>query len=342
VRREPAAPEMRETFARMVATIFDIRADGVMRTVVTGPVYHSAPNVYALYAARSGGFVVLQPRFDAEELLALIERHRITHLHMVPTMFVRLLKLPEAVKRKYDRSSLAFVAHGAAPCPPTVKRQMIEWWGPVINEYYGGTETGATIFHTAAEALRKPGTIGRALDGAVVKVLDPDGTELGPNQVGELYMRVASIADFTYHGLDEKRREVERDGLITVGDIGYVDADGYVFLCDRARDMVISAGVNIYPAEIESVLITLRGVKDCAVFGIPDEEFGEALCAYVEVEDGARLSVDAVKTFLSARIAKYKVPKVVEFHAELPREDSGKIFKRRLRAPYWERVGRQI
>jgi long-chain acyl-CoA synthetase len=286
--------------------------------------------------------MVLQPRFDAEELLRLIEEHRITHLHMVPTMFVRLLKLPDAVKRKYDVSSLKFVAHGAAPCSSAVKKQMIEWWGPVINEYYGGTETGATVFHTAAEALKKPGTIGRPIDGVVLKVLDPEGRELGPNEVGELYMRVVGMTDFTYHGLDDKRREVERHGLITVGDIGYVDEDGYVYLCDRARDMVISGGVNIYPAEIESVLITLPGVKDCAVFGIPDDEYGEALCAHIELQDGARLSDEDVRRFLRPHIAKYKVPKIIEFRAELPREDSGKIYKRKLRAPYWENVGRQI
>jgi long-chain acyl-CoA synthetase len=150
------------------------------------------------------------------------------------------------------------------------------------------------------------------------------------------------IADFTYHGQDEKRREIERDGLITIGDVGYLDEDGYLFLCDRVRDMVISGGVNIYPAEIEAVLVAMRGVRDCAVFGIPDEEYGEALCAHIEPEDGARLSVDDVRRFLAAHIANYKVPGIIEFHGNLPREDSGKIFKRKLRAPYWERAGRQI
>ena len=342
VRREPATPEMAQLAQRMVATIFDIRENGGMRTVVTGPVYHAAPNAYASYMMRAGAFMVLQPRFDAEELLRLIEEHRITHLHMVPTMFVRLLKLPDAVKRQYDVSSLEFVTHGAAPCSPAVKKQMIEWWGPVINEYYGGTETGATVFHTAAEALKKPGTIGRPIDGVVLKVLDPEGRELGPNEVGELYMRAVGMTDFTYHGLDDKRREVERRGLITVGDIGYIDEDGYVYLCDRARDMVISGGVNIYPAEIESVLISLPGVKDCAVFGIPDDEYGEALCAHIELQDDARLSDEDVRSFLRHHVAKYKVPKIIEFRAELPREDSGKIYKRKLRAPYWENVGRQI
>jgi long-chain acyl-CoA synthetase len=261
---------------------------------------------------------------------------------MVPTMFVRLLRLPEAVKRRYDLSSLRFVVHGAAPCPPAVKRQMIEWWGPVINEYYGGTETGGAVFHTAAEALRKPGTVGRPIEGAVVKVVDAAGCELGTNGVGEIYLGVAGNPDFTYQGLPEKRREIERDGLITLGDIGYLDADGYLFLCDRARDMVISGGVNIYPAEIETVLVTMPGVRDCAVFGIPDEEYGEALCAHIEVEDDATLSADEIGRFLRRHLASYKVPKHIEFCHALPREDSGKIYKRKLRAPYWDGTGRQI
>jgi long-chain acyl-CoA synthetase len=342
VRREPATPVMQQTIARMVSRIFDIRPGEGIRTVVTGPVYHSAPNLYALSSARDGGLVILQPRFDGEELLRLIERHRITHLHMVPTMFVRLLKLPDAVRRRYDLSSLKFVVHAAAPCSAAVKKQMIEWWGPIINEYYGGTETGGAVFHTAEEALRRPGTVGRPIEGAVVRILDAAGRELGPHQVGEVFVRIRDYPNFTYNGLDDKRREIERDGLITCGDVGYVDEDGYLFLRDRVRDMVISGGVNIYPAEIESVLITMPGVRDCAVFGIPDEDYGEQLCAYVEPQDGEPISVDDVKTFLRRHIAGYKVPKLIEFRDGLPREDSGKIFKRKLRAPYWEKAGRQI
>jgi long-chain acyl-CoA synthetase len=342
VRRQPATPAMQEAMGRMVARIFDIRPGEGMRTVITGPVYHSAPNMYALVAARDGGLVILQPRFDAEDLLRQIERHRITHLHMVPTMFVRLLKLPQEVRRQYDLSSLKFVVHAAAPCPPDVKRQMIEWWGPVIHEYYGGTETGGAVFHDSHEALKKPGTVGRPIDGATIKIFDADGKELGPGEIGEVYLRIGGFPDFTYNGMDDKRREVERAGLITCGDVGYTDGDGYLFLCDRVRDMVISGGVNIYPAEIEAVLIGMPGVQDCAVFGIPDEEYGEQLAAYVEPQDGAALNVEAVKTYLRERIAAYKVPKLVKFERGLPREDSGKIFKRKLRAPYWEKAGRQI
>ncbi len=342
VRRDPVTPETAQIFAEMVATIFGFSADGDFRTAITGPMYHAAPNVYGLYAAKNGGFCVLQPRFDPEELLQLIERYRLTHLHMVPTMFVRLLKLPDAIKRQYDLASLRFVVHAAAPCPADVKRGMIEWWGPVINEYYGSTETGGVVFHTSEEALRKPGTVGRPIKGGIVRIYDEEGNALGANRVGEVYVRIEGLSNFTYNGADDKRREIEREGLVTVGDVGYVDEDGYLFLCDRKRDMVISGGVNIYPAEIEAVLVACPGVKDCAVFGIPDDEFGEALCAYIEPESQSKLDGDAARDYLAQHLARYKVPKVIEFRDALPREDSGKIFKRKLRAPYWEETGRQI
>jgi long-chain acyl-CoA synthetase len=342
VRRKPFTPETTARFAEMVASALGLKADGNYRTVITGPMYHAAPNAYGLWAAKYGGFCILQPRFNAEELLRLIELYRITHLHMVPTMFVRLLKLPEEVKSRYDLSSLEFVVHAAAPCPAEVKRQMIEWWGPVINEYYGSSETGCVVFHTSQEALRKPGTVGRAVKDCEVRVYDKEGNRLGPNEVGEIYVWLEGFPDFTYNGADEKRRAVERDGLITVGDVGYLDEDGYLFLCDRKHDMVISGGVNIYPAEIEAALISMPGVKDSAVFGIPDEEFGESLCACVEPEPGAQLTDDAVRDFLCGKLARYKVPKVIKLSNDLPREDSGKIFKRKLRAPYWEKAGRQI
>ena len=342
VRRDPYTEQTAAKLAAMVEVVFDLRPHGDFRTVVTGPMYHAAPNTYGLYATKNGGYCVLQPRFDPEQLLQMIERYRITHLHMVPTMFVRLLKLPDETKRKYDLSSLKFVVHAAAPCPAEVKQQMIEWWGPVINEYYGATETGAVVFHTSEEALRKPGTVGRPIEGGVVRVYDDSGNQLAPNQVGEVYVCIEGFPGFTYNGLDQQRREIERDGLFTVGDVGYLDEDGYLFLCDRKRDMVISGGVNIYPAEIEAALTAMPGVHDSAVFGIPDEVYGESLCAYIQPEVGVELGAAIVSEFLSERLARYKVPKVIEFRCELPREDSGKIFKRKLRAPYWEKAGRQI
>ncbi|MBI1212986.1 MAG: AMP-binding protein [Alphaproteobacteria bacterium] len=311
-------------------------------TVVTGPMYHSAPNAYGNMSVRAGADIILQPRFDPEELLQMIERHSVTHIHMVPTMFVRLLKLPEAVRSKYDLSSLKFVVHAAAPCPPDVKRAMIEWWGPVINEYYGATETGAVVFCTAEEWLKHPGTVGKPQPDVKLVVLNDAGQEAKAGEAGDVYARLTTASDFTYHGDDEKRRKAERNGLIGVGDIGYVDADGFLYLCDRRNHMVISGGVNIYPAEIEAELLKLHGVADCAVFGIPDAEFGEALCAVVQPQAGANLSIDDVRGFLRDHLAKYKVPKVIEFMSELPREDSGKIFKRKLRDPYWEGAGRKI
>src|SRR5262249_17418001 len=237
VRRKPYTAETAAYFTQMLSIAFGLKPSGEFRTVVTGPLYHAAPNAYGLWAVKNGGFCVLQPRFDAEGLLQLIERYRITHLHMVPTMFVRLLRLPDETRRKYDLSSLEFVVHAAAPCPHEVKRQMSEWWGPVINEHCGSSETGCVVFHTSEEALRKPGTVGRPIKDGVVRIYDERGNALGPNQAGEIYVWLPGFPDFTYNGADEKRREIERDGLVTVGDVGYLDEDGYLFLCDRKRDM---------------------------------------------------------------------------------------------------------
>jgi long-chain acyl-CoA synthetase len=246
------------------------------------------------------------------------------------------------VRGRYDVSSLRHVIHAAAPCPAEVKRAMIEWWGPVIYEYYGSTEATALTFANSDDALKKPGTVGKVLEGVELRFLGDNGDPLPQGEIGEIYSRIADSPDFTYHNKPEKRAEIERNGFITSGDVGYIDADGYVFICDRKRDMVISGGVNIYPAEIEAALHAIAGVHDCAVFGIPDEEFGEALMAVVEPQAGAKLDVSAIRAQLKTALADYKVPKHIEVQARLPREDSGKIFKRRLRDPYWERAGRRI
>ena len=339
VRRMPMQPEQAAASERVGAIAYGIKPREDQVVLINGPMYHSAPHSYGMMAFRNARTIVLQARFDAEELLALIERHRVTHIHMVPTMFVRLLRLPETVRQRYDLSSLRFVVHGAAPCPPEVKRAMIEWWGPVINEYFGSTETGIPVWHSAEEALRKPGTVGRAIEGGIVRIFREDGSLCGAGEVGEIYMRQTAVPDFDYHGKAQARAEAGRDGLVSVGDVGYLDEDGYLFLCDRKRDMVISGGVNIYPAEIENALIAMPGVRDCAVFGIPDDEFGERLCACVEPEPGAQLSATAVQAFLRERLANFKVPKEVQFLAALPREATGKIFKRKLRDPYWTDTG---
>ena len=340
VRRNAPTPEQAIASERLRALIYGL-TPGV-RGLLPGPLYHAAPNSFGLRAGRLGGALVLMPRFDPEEFLRLVETQKIDTIFMVPTMFIRLLKLPETIRRKYDTSSLRHVIHAAAPCPADVKRAMIEWWGPVIYEYYGSTESSALTFANSEEALRKPGTVGRILDGVELRFLGEAGNPLPQGEIGEIYSRVPANPDFTYHNRPEKRAEIERDGFITSGDVGYIDADGYVFLCDRKRDMVISGGVNIYPAEIEAALHAVPGVHDCAVFGIPDDEFGEALMAVVEPQENVTLDVAAIRTQLKAVLAGYKVPKHVEIRQNLPREDSGKIFKRRLRDPYWEQAGRRI
>jgi long-chain acyl-CoA synthetase len=327
---------------RAAPTPEQTRASERMRALLPGPLYHSAPNSFGLRSGRLGGALVLMPRFEPEEFLRLIEEQKIDTLFMVPTMFIRLLKLPEAARRKYDVSSLRHVVHAAAPCPADAKRAMIEWWGPIITEYYGSTEAGALTFATSEDALKKPGTVGKILDGVELRFLGENGDPLPQGQIGEIYSRACDQPDFSYHNKPDKRAEVDRDGFITSGDVGYIDADGYVFICDRKRDMVISGGVNIYPAEIEAALHAVPGVHDCAVFGIPDEEFGEALMAVVEPQAGVKLEISDIRARLKNSLADYKVPKHIEIHSALPREDSGKIFKRRLRDPYWERAGRRI
>jgi long-chain acyl-CoA synthetase len=305
------------------------------RTVIPAPMYHAAPNVYALASAIRGMDMTIMTRFDAEQFLEIVDRHRVTVVQMVPTMFVRLLALGEEARSRYELSSLRSVVHAAAPCPPEVKRAMIDWLGPIVDEYYGSTETGPVVFCGSEEWLSHPGTVGRPIEGAAVKIFDGEGREVPQGESGEVYVWLDVWPDFTYEHDEAKRRSVERDGLVSCGDIGYLDADGYLYLNDRRSDMVISGGVNIYPAEIEACLLSLEGVRDCAVFGIPDEEFGETLAAHVEPQAGAQLSAEEVRDHVRTKLAAYKTPRVVEFSDALPREDTGKIFKRRLRDPYW-------
>ncbi|MFM5885634.1 MAG: acyl-CoA synthetase [Novosphingobium sp.] len=318
------------------------RDPATITTAVIGPVYHSAPNAHSAFSIRVGANVVICPRFDAEALLALIEQERITHLNMVPIMFNRLLRLPEVVKRKYDLSSLQFVTHAAAPCPPPVKRAMIDWWGPVIWEYYGSTEMGNVTCLSSAEWLAHPGSVGKVMPGATVRVVDPAGQDVPAGTIGEVMGRNSYGIDFTYQNAPEKRASMEKYGLVTPGDMGYFDADGFLYLCDRINDMIISGGANIYPAEIEAELHKLPGVADCAVFGIPDEEFGESVMAVVQPSPGAALSAAGLQAELRKVLTGYKVPRRIDFADSLPREDSGKIFKRKLREPFWEGRERRI
>lgn len=340
VRRDSATPEQRDAADRLREIVYGLRPG--VRALLPGPLYHSAPGFFAMRAANVGEILVLMPRFDPEQLLSIIETERIEVIFMVPTMFVRLLNLPQEIRERYDLSSLRHIVHASAPCPPDVKRAMIDWWGPVINEFYGSTEAGTVTFCTSADALRKPGSVGRPAPDAELRFYSEDGTLLAPGAIGEIYTRIRTAPDFTYHNLPSEREKIGRDGFITSGDVGYIDDEGYVFICDRKKDMVISGGVNIYPAEIEAALLSISGVQDCAVFGIPDEEFGEALMAFVEPRAGAELCGDQLRTALKSVLAGHKIPRFIEIAGELPREDSGKIFKRRLREPYWREAGRVI
>ena len=314
-----------------------------MSSIATAPMYHAAPNAQALFAVALGIDLTIMPRFDAEELLRLIERHRIAHAQVVPTMFVRLLELPEAVRDRYDLGSLEAVVHAAAPCPVHVKRRMIDWLGPVVLEYYGSSETGVVVKCDTAEWLAHEGTVGAPVADAEIRIYDPAGSQLPAGETGTIYVRPPSFfPGFTYLDMEDERRAIDRDGYVTLGDVGRVDADGFLYLSDRARDMVISGGVNIYPIEIEACLLELAGVRDVAVFGVPDEAYGEAVAAHVEVDPDARLTEDAIRNHVRGRLAGYKVPGVVVFDDDLPREDSGKIFKRRIRERYWRDAGRSI
>ncbi|MEZ5659617.1 MAG: acyl-CoA synthetase [Burkholderiaceae bacterium] len=342
VRRAPMDAEAQARNALRVHEGFGIPPDctGVV-ALMNGPMYHSAPNAYGLAAARNGATVVLEARFDPEELLAMVEQHRVTNMHMVPTMFVRLLRLPEEVRSRYDLSSLRHVIHGAAPCPPEVKRKMIEWWGPVIHEYYGSTENGIVTVADSAAAIERPGTVGLPLTGLSISIRDAQGERVGPGEIGEIYVHHAVRTDFTYHKRHQARVEMEFDGGLTNGDMGWLDADGFLFLADRRNDMVISGGVNIYPAEIEKVLIAHPQVIDCAVFGIPNEEFGESLIAHIEVREPHPEPAE-LRQYLARHLAAFKIPRQFVFEQRLPREDSGKIFKRKLREPYWAGRDRKI
>jgi long-chain acyl-CoA synthetase len=349
VRRPPASPRQRGSLSRMLALSYGYTAyidgphnAGDIITAAIGPLYHTAPNVHSSFSIRIGANVLIEPRFDAERLLALIERERITHLNMVPIMFVRLLRLPEETRSRYDLTSLRYVAHAAAPCPAPVKRAMIKWWGPIVHEYYGTTEVGNVTRLDSAEWLAHPGSVGRAMPDTEIRIVDADGLPVPVGTVGEILARRRDDGDFTYHNDPEKRAAAEKGGLLVSGDLGYLDEAGFLYLCDRKSDMILSGGANIYPAEIEAELLKLPGVADCAVFGIPDDEFGEAVHAMVQPVAGFSLDPARLRSELRATLAGYKVPRRIELVKKLPREDSGKIFKRKLRAPFWEGRERSI
>jgi len=306
------------------------------------PLYHSAPQAATGLTIRRGGTVVIMERFDAEAYLDLISRHQVTHSQLVPTMFSRMLKLPEAVRSSKDLSSLEIAIHAAAPCPVAVKQQMIDWWGPIIHEYYGATEGLGFAACNSEEWLAHKGTVGKIILGEL-HILDEDGQPAPPGEPGEIWFETAT--EFSYFNNAEKTREaMSADGsMSTVGDVGYLQ-DGYLFLTDRSTFMIISGGVNIYPQETEDLLITHPKVMDAAVFGVPNEDLGEEVKAVIQLVEGVTAG-DAVTQELMAycaeHLARHKCPRSIDYEAELPRLPTGKLYKRLLKDRYWgEHQGR--
>lgn len=300
------------------------------------PLYHAAPLRFSMAVQALGGTVIVMEHFDAEAALAAIETHRVTHAQWVPTHFVRMLKLPEEARARHDLSSLQHVWHAAAPCPVPVKRAMIEWWGPIISEYYAGSEGNGFVAISAAEWLAHPGSVGRGLT-AKVRICTEEGEELGPRQEGMVYFE--GTGSFRYHNDPEKTRSsYNQHGWSTLGDVGWVDEEGYLYLTDRKSFMIISGGVNIYPQEIENLLVTHPKVADVAVFSGPHEEMGEEVIAVIQPMDMAEAGPDLaaeLNDFARAHLSHVKVPRRIDFMAELPRHATGKLYKRLLRDRYW-------
>jgi long-chain acyl-CoA synthetase len=311
--------------------------------LVTSPNYHTAVTTFGGNALHAGHTLVFMDKWSPEETLEKIERYRVTHTHMVPTQFHRMLALPDDVRAGYDVSSMRWAIHAAAPCPVDVKRKMLDWWGPVIYEYYAATEGGGTLA-TPEQWLEHPGTVGTAWPISTLRIVDDEGRDCPPGTPGTVYMKM-DTAEFEYKGDKAKTEENRLEGFFTVGDVGYLTEDGYLFLCDRKSDMIISGGVNIYPAEIEGEILTHPKVADAAVFGIPDDDWGEQIKAVIELAPGVEASdelAEELLEYLRPRLAKYKWPKSIDFTDALPREPTGKLLKRKLRDPYWEGRERAI
>ena len=301
------------------------------------PLYHAAPMRFSMGIHRLGGTTVIMEKFDPLEALRLIERYRITHSQWVPTMFIRMLKLPEEERRRFDVSSLRVAIHAAAPCPVPIKEQMIAWWGPVLHEYYAGTEGNGFTAINSEEWLQHKGSVGRPVTGEV-HIIDEDGNELPPGEVGTIYFGGGN--SFEYHKDPEKTaRSRHPKGWSTLGDVGYVDGEGYLYLTDRKADMIISGGVNVYPQEAESLLATHPQIADVAVFGVPNPDLGEEVKAVVQPVDmaaaGPALERELI-AFCQEHLAKYKCPRSIDFEAELPRHPTGKLYKRLLKDRYWK------
>ena len=312
-----------------------------------GPAYHAAPLAFDVRASMAQGTpLVFLDKWDSEGVLAMIERHRVTRAHMVPIMFQRLLALPEEVKAKYDISSLRFLIHGAAPCPPEVKAAMIDWVGPILHEYYAGSEGGSGFLVDSHEWLAKPGTVGRMPYPGAARLHDDEGAEITePGKSGTIYFAVSPVAPFEYFKDPTKTAAAHREGYFTFGDVGYFDADQYLFLTGRTAECIISGGVNIYPQEIDNEIIKHPAVEDSCAIGVPSDEWGEAVKVVVTLHPGhdpsAALGAD-ILAFAKQRLAGFKIPRSIDFVDELPRSPAGKIQRGKVRAPYWAGRARQI
>ena len=311
--------------------------------LVTAPNYHTAVTLFSGSSLHMGHTLVYMDKWEAEETLARIDRYRATSTHMVPTQFKRMLMLPEPTRRRYDLSSMRWLIHAAAPCPVRIKQAMLDWWGPCVYEYYAATEGGGTIA-TPADWLARPGTVGSPWPVSEILVADDEGRECPPGVPGTVYMKM-TLPDFVYKGDPGQTAAGRLGDFFTVGDVGFLDDDGFLFLCDRKADMIISGGVNIYPAEIEAEFMAHPKVADVAVFGVPDDDWGEQVKAVVQPaageQPGPELAAELLAS-LDGRLARMKWPKTVDFVAELPRDPTGKLQKRRLRDPYWAGRDRAI
>jgi long-chain acyl-CoA synthetase len=336
-------PEVMASMSALFLSMFDLQPADDNVHICGSPLYHTAVLMFSTQSLHFGHAVVLMDKWTPEGMLELIERHKVTQSHMVPTQFNRLLSLPEEVRAKYDVSSLRAMIHAAAPCPIETKWKMLDWWGDTIYEYYAATEGGGTLAKPE-EWKKYPGTVGKAWPTADVKIFDDEGKELPTGQIGTVYMRMPQ-ANFEYKDAPEKTRDNRIGDYFTVGDIGELNEEGFLFLRDRKNDMIISGGANLYPAEIEAEMIQHPQVADVAVFGIPHADWGEEVKAVVEPVEGSSPS-DALREdifeFLKPRLAKMKTPRTIDFIDALPRDPNGKLYKRKLRDPYWQGQERQI